>query len=151
MTSALRQPKSPPKAATDIDVELLAEAIAAINRRTRRELALPIGVSAVSALRTVLVSGPIKLGDLALHEGVTPATLSRIVATLEEQGYVTRRASMSDRRSASLVATADGRKLIDRIRRDRGNVIRTRVDSLTPAQRRALHAALPALAALAEG
>jgi DNA-binding MarR family transcriptional regulator len=133
----------------DLDVERLADALARITRGARRELALPIGASSLAALATLADRGPLRLGDLARVEGVTPATLSRIVAVLEEGGYAERTTDPTDRRSSWLMVTPTGLELLAGVRRDRAEIIAARLDRLTAAQRTALAAALDALDSLA--
>jgi DNA-binding MarR family transcriptional regulator len=131
-----------------LDVERLADALARVTRSTRRELALPIGASSLSVLATVTDRGPLRLGDLARVEGITPATLSRIVAALEDDGLAERTADPVDRRSSWLMVTPAGLELLAGVRRDRAEVMAARVDRLSAAQRTALSAALDALEAL---
>lgn len=134
-----------------VDVTRLGEAVAGLVRATRREVTLPLGASTLAALRTVAEQGPMRLGDLARHEGVTPATLTRIVAVLEEEGCVERTADSADRRASLLAATTSGRALLDSVREERAVVMARRVARLTPEQAEALQTALDALEALAEG
>jgi DNA-binding MarR family transcriptional regulator len=136
-----------PSAGTD--VERLAEALARLTRNTRRILRLPIGASTLAALVTIADRGPIRLRDLAAHEGITPATLSRIVSALEEENCIIRQIDPGDRRSAFLQATEDGRAVLHRIRQDRVAALTGRFQQLTPEHQRALAAALAALEALA--
>lgn len=132
----------------DVDVARLSEALSRFTRATRRDLAMPLGASSISALVTVEQQGPVRLGDLARHEGVTPATLSRIVSVLEEDGYARRTTDAEDRRSSWLEITAAGRRLLDGVRRDRAALVEARLDRLTAEQRAALTLALDALEAL---
>jgi len=136
-------------AAPEVDTERLGAAMAALVRVTRRETALPLGASTIAALRTVVVQGPLRTGDLARHEGVAGPTLSRIVGILEEEGYVVRTPDAADRRVVWLEATASGRRLLDQVARERARVIAQRVARLTPEQTESLAAALDALEALA--
>jgi DNA-binding MarR family transcriptional regulator len=132
-----------------VDTERLGDAIASLVRVTRREVALPLGASTVAALRTVADQGPLRTGDLARHEGVTGPTLSRIVAVLEDEGYVERTADTDDRRVVWLEATSSGRRVLDGVGRERARVFADRVQRLTPDQATRLAAALDALEALA--
>lgn len=141
--------RSATRAASRLDVERLADALARFSRAARRDLALPLGASSMAALVTVAEQGPLRLGDLARHEGVTPATLSRIVAALEEEGYAERTVDAEDRRSSWLAVTPAGRRLLEGVRHDRAELIAGRVDRLTDEQRESLAAALEALEALA--
>lgn len=130
--------------------ERLGECLARLNRTLRREVALPLGSSAIQALGTLHDTGRLGLGDLARHEGVTPATLSRVVALLEEEGYAVRTTDERDRRAAFLEITDAGREVVARIRRDRARVLDARAGGLTPQQASAVRAALDALEALAD-
>ena len=134
----------------DLDIDRLARALAALTRSTRREVRLPLGASTLSALVTVAEHGPVRLGDLARHEGITPATLSRIVAVLDDDGYVARTVDEADRRSAWLEITPSGRLLLDGVRRDRVRALSRRAARLSPTEARALDAAVAALEALAQ-
>jgi len=133
-----------------VDAVRLGDAVARLTRAARRELALPIGASSIAALATVERTGPIRLGDLARHEGVTAATLSRIVSVLEEEGYAVRTTDADDRRSSWLDVTSAGRRLLDGVRRDRAAIIGRRLERLSPEQRVALASALHAIEVLAE-
>ena len=134
----------------DVDIDRLAGTLAALTRSTRREVHLPLGASTLSSLVTVAEHGPIRLGDLARHEGITPATLSRVVAVLDDEGLVARTTDENDRRSAWLEITPSGRRLLAGVRRDRVRALARRVARLTPDHARALDAALDALELLAE-
>ena len=133
-----------------VDAVRLGDAVARLTRAARRELALPIGASSIAALATVERTGPIRLGDLARHEGVTAATLSRIVSVLQEEGYAVRTTDADDRRSSWLDVTSAGRRLLDGVRRDRAAIIGRRLERLSPEQRVALASALDAIEVLAE-
>ena len=101
-------------------------------------------------MATVADQGPMRLGDLAVREGVTPATLSRIVSALEQGGFARRTPDPADGRSAFLEATDAGRETLAEVRQARTELMRARVERLGPEDRDALAAALPALEALAE-
>ncbi|HET7900754.1 MAG TPA: MarR family transcriptional regulator [Candidatus Nanopelagicales bacterium] len=132
-----------------LDTARLGSAVAALLRSTRREISLPLGASTIAALVTVEAQGPVRLGDLARHEGVAPATLSRIVALLDDEGYVVRTPDPDDRRSSWLEITAEGRALLDGVRREHARAMARRAERLTPAQSAQLAEALEALEALA--
>lgn len=148
MSGSVRTPP-PPAGAADVGLDArLGEVLALLARDLRREIRLPIGASSIAALATLVDGGPRRLGDLAAHEGVTPATLSRIVAVLEQDGLAERSTDPADRRSSFLAATAAGVVLVDDVRAARAAAVGRRAASLTAGQRAALVAALPALEAL---
>jgi DNA-binding MarR family transcriptional regulator len=94
---------------------------------------------------------PVRIGDLAVREGINPTLLSRVIGHLVDQGLVVRAADSADRRAATVAATAKGRRLRDRARSERNDVLARVLAEATDAQRAAIVAALPALEALAEG
>lgn len=106
------------------------------------------GHGAVSALAVLNHCGQLRLGDLAAKEGVAAATMSRIVASLVDAGYVTRERDPLDRRAWLAEATDAGRELLLEVRAKRVGELGRRLDQLAPEQREALDAALPALEAL---
>lgn len=76
--------------------------------------------------------------------------LSRVLSHLVEQGYARRLVDANDRRSASVVATAAGRKQMARVRRVRDDFLETIVGNLAFEEQQALKAALPVLETLVE-
>src|SRR5487761_184930 len=99
-----------------IDVTRLRVAIARLSRRLRRHELAGLTPTQLSALATVERTGPLRLGDLAAAEGIAPSTLTRLVAALEERGYVKRCPDPADARATTLVITTRGRQILDRIR-----------------------------------
>jgi DNA-binding MarR family transcriptional regulator len=94
--------------------------------------------------------GPLRLTELADEEGLNPTMLSRAVGGLVDAGFLERTSDPSDRRAALVSVTASGRKLIERVRRERTAALNTALEPLDQGQREALQNALPALEALAE-
>jgi DNA-binding MarR family transcriptional regulator len=76
--------------------------------------------------------------------------LSRVLGQLSEAGLVHRRADPGDRRAAIVEPTAAGRRLRERIRRERTDVMSVHLAALSDEQRESVLEALPALEALAE-
>jgi DNA-binding MarR family transcriptional regulator len=132
------------------DADRLYRALARLIRWTRRTSVSPVGPGTLAALGTISDCGPVRLGDLAQREGVTPATLSRIVAGLEEDGYIKRSVDPDDRRSTFVTATASGRRLVEDVRALRAAALLDRLSRLDEDQRAALIGALGALEALVE-
>lgn len=117
--------------------------------RSLRQAGVPgPGHGAISALATLVISGQLRLGDLAAKEGVAAATMSRIIASLVEAGYVSRESDPIDRRAWLAKATEEGERLVSGVRSTRVQELNRRLDRLTPEHREALTAALPALEAL---
>ena len=132
------------------DADRLYRALARLIRWTRRTSVSPVGPGTLAALGTICDCGPVRLGDLAQREGVTPATLSRIVAGLEDDGFIKRSVDPDDRRSTFVSATASGRRLVEDVRELRAAALLDRLQRLDDDQRAALMGALGALEALVE-
>ncbi len=131
-----------------VDLETAARLDSAIGRWvrwTRRHQPAPYGPGVLSALGSIKDAGPIRLGDLAVREGVTPATLSRIVATLEKDKLVKRRTDPEDRRSAFVEATDAGLAMITQLRESRGQALAERLPALTAEQRALLRTVVDAI------
>jgi len=104
----------PPAAELDATAGLavrLRLAIARVHRRARQE-AITTGddltATRLAALATIENHGPLTLGDLAAMEQVQPPSMTRIVARLEEQGFVAREVDPDDRRVSRVRLTPTG-------------------------------------------
>ena len=107
-----------------IDPVAVADAVhsAAIHllRRVRQEdERTGVSPGRLSALSVLVFGGPMRLTDLARVEQVKPPTMTRIVAGLETQGLVRRRAVPEDARAVRLEATPHGTKVMYEGRRRR--------------------------------
>jgi DNA-binding MarR family transcriptional regulator len=91
-----------------------------------------------------------RLGDVAASEGINPTMLSRVVSDLVDGGLLERTSDQGDRRSAWVRATAHGRRLAERMRRERTAAVAAALEELRGSDRRRVEQALPALEALAE-
>lgn len=120
---------SPPVAA--IARRLHAAAIHLLRRVRREDLQLGIGPTQGSALSVLVFSGPKRLGELAALEQVRPPTMTRVIASLEAGGFVTRAADPADGRSRIVSATAAGRAVMRRGRDRRVAALAKLLDPLT--------------------
>jgi DNA-binding MarR family transcriptional regulator len=131
------------------DLELAARvrmATARLYRRLRQHSLGGLTPSQLSCLTSVEKLGPVRLGDLAVNEGVAPPTLTRIVANLVELGMVDRTADPDDARAARLTITDKGRNTLQAVREERTAYLVDRLHALEPADRQHL----PELADLLE-
>ena len=120
------------------DVELAARmrlAIGRLHRRFSRRAVGGLTPSQLSVLATVEQHGPLRLGDLAVREVITPPTVTRLVASLQDRSLVHRIADPEDGRAALIDVSAQGRALLDEIRRGRTAFIAERLASLDQAER----------------
>jgi DNA-binding MarR family transcriptional regulator len=140
----------PQTAMPGIDVARLRVAVARLSRRLRKHELAGLTPTKLSALATVWQAGPLRLGDLAAAERIAPSTLTRLVSSLEESGYVERLPVPGDARASTLAITPLGRDVLERISAERTTMLRESLMTLSPQQLAALAAALPALEQLAE-
>ena len=123
-------------------------AVARLSRRIRQQAASTgeeLTASTQAALATIERFGPITLGELAALEQVQPPSMTRIVARLEEWGYVTRVIDVADRRVARVAITEPGADLLARSRTRKDAYLARRVAELSDAERALLARALPLL------
>ncbi len=69
-----------------------------------------------SVLATLRYEGAQRLGDLARREGVAQPTMTKLVAGLERDSLVVRRADNGDHRGVIVELTPDGRAVVRRAR-----------------------------------
>jgi DNA-binding MarR family transcriptional regulator len=144
-------PESDPKTGEADATERLRAVIGRLSRRLRPTVAgSGLTPSQISVLFTVVRLGPIGLAELAEIESLNATMLSRITAQLGDAGLIVRAADPGDRRSAFLSATAAGRRVRERIHRERTKALGAHVEQLDEHQRAALWAALPVLEQLAQ-
>src|SRR5437868_13682485 len=103
----------PAPAATDTALAgALRDAVGRLGRRMRAERAMTdLSLGQWAALRTLDSHGPMTPSELAAHEKVQPPSITRIIAKLDEHGYVARAPDPTDGRQAVGSATAEGRAL----------------------------------------
>ena len=138
------------------DTETTPRLRAVIGRLSRRlrptDAAVAAGLTPtkISVLLHVARAGQIRLSELSEAEGINPTMMSRVIAALTEAGLVERVSDPSDRRAAFAEATPAGRKLADRIRRERTDALNVALEGLDERERSQIETALPALERLAE-
>ncbi|MGH9300121.1 MAG: MarR family winged helix-turn-helix transcriptional regulator [Acidimicrobiales bacterium] len=94
--------------------------------------------------------GPVRLSGLAGFTGLNPTMLSRLVPKLEEAQLIRRLPDETDRRACLVEVTGKGRRLLERVRSERNDLLSRRLSLLSADQRRALSEAVPVLEELAE-
>jgi DNA-binding MarR family transcriptional regulator len=120
------------------EVELAARlrlVIGRLHRRFSRRAVGGLTPSQLSVLVTVEQHGPLRLGDLATREVITPPTVTRLVASLQERSLVNRVTDPEDGRAALIEMSNSGTALLEEIRRERTAFIAQRLGGLEPAER----------------
>lgn len=119
-----------------------------INRRIRIDGRESIPPLQLSALVTIDLHGPLRLSELARREAVTPPTMSRVLAALDEQGLVVRKPDPQDARGVLVRLSDEGARRLAEVRTQRTALVARRLARLDDAQRASVAAAMPALEAL---
>lgn len=133
------------------DVVRLRAVLGKLSRRLRATRASAgLTPTQLSVLFEVVRAGSIGVGELATREGINPTMLSRAIGQLSDAGLVRRETDPADRRSGLVVSTAAGRRLRDRARSERNDVLARLLAESADEDRDAILAALPALEGLAE-
>jgi DNA-binding MarR family transcriptional regulator len=91
-----------------------------------------------------------RLSQLSESEGINPTMLSRVTAELVEGGLLERVNDEGDRRAIWVRSTTAGRRLADRIRRERTDAVSLALEALSDNERELIDRALPALERLAD-
>lgn len=131
-----------PRAGADgaADQELAARlrvAVTRLNRRLRQESLAGVSPAKASALGSVNRLGTPTLGELAVVEQVQPPTMTRLVASMESAGLVARRPDADDGRVVRVRLTAEGRRMLERMRTRKNAYLSRRLGGLDPDLREA--------------
>jgi DNA-binding MarR family transcriptional regulator len=120
--------------------------VATTVRRIPRDLSL----TSVSTLDTLDRTGPRRVTDLAVVEGVTQPSMTVLVSGLERAGLVERGADPTDKRAALVALTAAGSEYLRARRRANAEAFDQLIEKLPTDEVAALAAAIPALVHLRE-
>ncbi|MFF0576074.1 MarR family winged helix-turn-helix transcriptional regulator [Streptosporangium saharense] len=133
---------------TDELAESLSKELRHLVLLLRRAVAGQPVTSQQYAVLGSLEDGPRRMTELAEEHGVQLPTMTVQINRLEEPGLVARGADPTDARVRTVELTDEGRARLVAVRRVRIAYLGDRLDTLTPAEREAVAAALPALAKL---
>ena len=128
----------------ELAARLHSAALHLLRRLAQEDRATGVSPARLSALSVLVFGGPRTIGALATAEGVTPPTMTRLVAGLVADGLVERLEQPGDRRVVRLQASLTGRAtlLAGRDRKVDCNtapdVLGAMLGPLTPKERRRL-------------
>ncbi len=145
----LATPDSPRIQENSVAVTLRV-AVARIYRALRFSASSQITPSQASVLFRIEQSGPLRMGVLARQERITPASLSKVVDSLDALGLVEREPDPLDGRGTLLSVSATGRRLIREQRAASTQALEEALSKLALADQRVLDRSLPALERLAD-
>jgi DNA-binding MarR family transcriptional regulator len=136
-----------------VDAESVAAELRPILLRVARELRKEteqLGITARQATLLWLVkrSPGLSLAQLAAEEGISAPAMCGHVDRLEKAGLIERIRSTEDRRRIGLRLTAEGGRLLRRVRARRTTWLAERLGALPPEELEAVEAAIAPLASL---
>jgi len=145
--------RTPTTARPEADASLVAGlrlVVMRLARRLRQQSEGDVTASRLSALSSINRLGPLTLGELAAVEKVQPPSMTKIVAKLEEQGFVVREPDLADRRVTRVRVSEEGRSYVARSRTLKNAYLAERLDRFDDDERALLARALPLLERLVE-
>jgi DNA-binding MarR family transcriptional regulator len=122
----------------ELAARLHAAALHLLRRLAQEDRATGVSAPRLSALSVLVFGGPRTIGSLATIEGVTPPTMTRLVAGMVGDGLVERLPDAADRRIVRVQASKTGRALLLSGRDRRVSTLAAMVAPLTPKERRRL-------------
>lgn len=136
------------------DVRLAGDLSLAVVRLARqlrfRRAESPVSLTQLSALSTLAKEGAMTPGALAVRERVRPPSMTRVIASLAELGYVARRPHPADGRQVLVSVSAAGTELIEAEKRASQEWLRQRLARLAPEQRQTLLVAADLMSAMVD-
>ncbi len=104
----------------------------------RSSLYLHIDRAGYLALRTIEDLGPLSTKALATALNLDASTVTRQIAALEAGGFVARRPDPNDRRSSTILLTAEGRQMMGGVEQERRQGIEALVATWDDGEREVL-------------
>lgn len=133
------------------DVDRLRLVLLRLARRIRTSYDDEITPSQLTVMATLGRDGALTVGQIAEREHMRPPSASKIVAALEQAGYVARTTDPHDRRCQPIALTNQGHAYIERARTAGRTFLAGRLDELDAGELDALVTALPTLERLLGG
>jgi DNA-binding MarR family transcriptional regulator len=138
----------------DTDARLASDLSLAVIRLARqlrfRRAESPISLSQLSALSTLAKEGAMTPGALAVRERVRPPSMTRVIASLVELGFVARTAHPDDGRQVLVSVSQSGADLVEAEKRASQEWLKRRLERLDPEQRATLLTAADLMTAIVE-
>lgn len=118
----------------DSDARLAADLSLAVMRLARqlrfRNPQSPVSLSQLSALTTLANEGAMTPGALAIRERVRPPSMTRVIASLADEGFVDRAPHPVDGRQVVVSVSESGAELVKAARRARQEWLAERLATL---------------------
>jgi len=110
----------------------------------------PVSLSQLSALATLLNEGAMTPGALAIRERVRPPSMTRVIASLADMGFVERAPHPVDGRQVLVSVSESGVELVRAARRARQEWLGERLATLDSDKRDVLRSAADLMLALVD-
>jgi DNA-binding MarR family transcriptional regulator len=138
----------------DGDARLAADLSLAVMRLARqlrfRNPQSPVSLSQLSALTTLANEGAMTPGALAIRERVRPPSMTRVIASLADEGFVEREPHPVDGRQVVVSVSESGAELVKVARRARQEWLAERLATLDDDKRGTLREAADIILALVD-
>jgi DNA-binding MarR family transcriptional regulator len=138
----------------DVDSRLASDLSLAVMRLARqlrfRRSDSSVSLSQLSALSTLAKEGAMTPGALAIRERVRPPSMTRVIASLADLGFVARTAHPVDGRQVLVSVSQSGAQLVEAERRASQEWLKLRLARLNPDQRKTLLAAADLMSAIVD-
>jgi DNA-binding MarR family transcriptional regulator len=138
----------------DSDARLAADLSLAVMRLARqlrfRNPQSPVSLSQLSALTTLANEGAMTPGALAIRERVRPPSMTRVIASLADEGFVDRAPHPVDGRQVVVSVSESGAELVKAARRARQEWLAERLATLDSGKRGTLREAADIILALGD-
>jgi DNA-binding MarR family transcriptional regulator len=128
----------------------IGEVLFALGTLGIRQRPRDLSLTALSSLATIERSGPRRLTDLAVSEGVTQPSMSAMVNQLERLGLVERQSDARDGRVVRVAITGAGQEQLNTLRRVGAAVFDVLIEKLDSSEADLLCAALPSFGRMLE-
>jgi DNA-binding MarR family transcriptional regulator len=122
-----------------------AEALYGLLTTVVRGIPRDMGLTSAATLSTLERTGPRRVTDLAVIEGITQPSMTVLVTALERSGLVERRSDAADKRVKLIALTEAGSRYLRQRRKAGAEGIAHLISKLPPDEAAALGAAVPAL------
>ncbi len=136
----------------DVDTGLASDLSLAVMRLSRqlrfRRPNSPVSLSQLSALATLYKDGPMTPGALAIRERVRPPSMTRVIASLADLGFVDRSPHPGDGRQVLVEVSDAGAELMEAERRASREWLAEQLASLSGSERDILREAADLMLAL---
>ena len=128
----------------------IGEVLFALGTLGIRQRPRGLSLTALSSLSTIERTGPRRLTDLAVGEGVTQPSMSALVSQLERLGFVKRQSDAQDGRVVRVSITSAGLEHLNTLRRVGASVFDVLIGKLTASEAASLRAAVPTFGRMLE-